>query len=304
MDMIRFSLGAVFLLIGFALFLFLGINPFAADTNPIRKRRLSISGSRLKAAEKMRIRFTTLLRQTGYTMKKFVILTAAAVVGGFLAGILLFNNTGLAAMAAFCFIPVPYFYLHIKSSKAAREEIEGLENTMSVITNAYAASDDLIKAIESYIEESNRYVPVHLRKPTPFDEFVSEIKLINPNVEHGLYRLSAKIKNRYFVEWVKMLILCHHDRRLKFALFPIIKSMNDAKTMQVEHDSMMVRVWRDYLMTVAMMFSVIPLMRFSNAQWFAILTQTFLGKALISLMLLTALATSFYVLKITKPANR
>jgi len=101
-----------------------------------------------------------------------------------------------------------------------------------------------------------------------------------------------------------MLILCYHDRRLKFALFPVIKSMNDAKTMQVEHDSMMVRVWRDYLMTVGMMFSVIPLTRFSNAEWFVILTETAIGKALITVMLITALASSFYVLRVTKPVNR
>ena len=143
-----------------------------------------------------------------------------------------------------------------------------------------------------------------LRKPTPFDEFVSEIKLINPNIEHGLYRLSAKINNRYFSEWVKMLILCNRDRRLKFALFPIIKSMNDAKSMQIESDSMMTRVWRDYLMTVGMMFSIIPLMRFSNAEWFAILTETPIGKALILGMLFTAIATAFYVMKITKPVNK
>ena len=101
-----------------------------------------------------------------------------------------------------------------------------------------------------------------------------------------------------------MLILCNRDRRLKFALFPIIKSMNDAKSMQIESDSMMTRVWRDYLMTVGMMFSIIPLMRFSNAEWFAILTETPIGKALILGMLFTAIATAFYVMKITKPVNK
>jgi hypothetical protein len=101
-----------------------------------------------------------------------------------------------------------------------------------------------------------------------------------------------------------MLILCYHDRQLKFALFPIIKAMNDAKSMQIESDGMMVRVWRDYLMTVGLMFSVIPMMRFSNAEWFSILTQTTIGKLLIVIMLLTALATAFYVMKITKPVNR
>ena len=175
---------------------------------------------------------------------------------------------------------------------------------MSVITNAYVSCDDIVKAVELYVEEKNRYLPPHLRTVTPCDEFVSEIKYVNPNIEHGLYRLAAKIRNRYFAEWTKILILCHHDRRLKFVLYPIVKAMNDAKSMQVESDGMMVRVWRDYLLTAGLMFSVIPLMRFSNAEWFSILTTTAIGKLLVVLMLLTALGTAFYVLRATKPANR
>jgi hypothetical protein len=97
----------------------------------------------------------------------------------------------------------------------------------------------------------------------------------------------GKDQKRYFAEWVKMLILCYHDRRLKFALFPIIKAMNDAKSMQIESDGMMVRIWRDYLMTAGLMFSVIPMMRFSNAEWFSSLTHTTIGKLLIVIMLLT-----------------
>ncbi len=57
-------------------------------------------------------------------------------------------------------------------------------------------------------------------------------------------------------------------------------------------------------MTVGMMFSVIPLMRFSNSEWFSILTGTTIGKTLIVVMLLIALATSFYVMRVTRPANR
>lgn len=301
---IQISLILVFALISLSLFLLLGLNPFAAEQNPLKKRRLHLTGTKLKITERIAIRFQTLFRQTGYTQKKYLVMTVAAAAGGFLAGLMLFNSAELAAVVSVCLTPAPFFYLTVKSATAAREEIEGLENTMSIITNAYAGCDDIIKAVETYVEEKNRYIPVHLRTPTPFDEFVSEIRLINPNVEHGLYRLSAKIKNRYFAEWVKMLILCYHDRRLKFALFPIIKAMNDAKSMQIESDGMMVRVWRDYLLTAGLMFSVIPMMRFSNAEWFSILTQTTIGKLLIVIMLLTALATAFYVMKITKPVNR
>jgi len=301
---IQISLIVVFMLISLALFLLLGLNPFAAEQNLLKKRRLYLTGTKMKITERIAIRFQTLFRQTGCTQKKYLVMTGAAAAGGFLAGLMLFNSAELAAVVSVCLTPAPFFYLTVKSATAAREEIEGLENTMSIITNAYAGCDDIIKAVETYVEEKNRYIPAHLRTPTPFDEFVSEIRLINPNVEHGLYRLSAKIKNRYFAEWVKMLILCCHDRRLKFALFPIIKAMNDAKSMQIESDGMMIRVWRDYLLTAGLMFSVIPMMRFSNAEWFSILTQTTIGKLLIVIMLLTALATAFYVMKITKPVNR
>lgn len=304
MNPIHLTLITVFVLISLSLFLLLGLNPFAAEQNPLKKRRLILTGTKLKTTERIAIHFATLFRQTRCTRKKFLVMVLVSAAGGFVAGILLFGSAGLAAFMSACVTPAPYFYLTVKSSAAAREEIEGLENTMSVITNAYAACDDIIKAVETYVEEKNRYVPAHLRVPTPFDEFITEIRLVNPNVEHGLYRLSAKIKNRYFNKWVKTLILCHHDRRLKFALFPIIRAMNDAKSMQIESDGMMVRVWRDYLMTAGLMFSVIPMMRFSNAEWFYILTQTAVGKLLIILMLLIALATAFYVMRATKPSNR
>jgi hypothetical protein len=304
MNSIHLFLILVFALVSLALFLLLKLNPFTVEQNPLKKRRLYLTGAKLKTAERIAIRLQTLFRQTSCTRKKFFMMMLATAAGGFLAGMMLFNSPDLATVAAAGLLPAPYIYLTVKSATVAREEIEGLENTMSVITNAYASCDDIIKAIELYVEEKNRYLPIHLRTITPFDEFISEIKYINPNIEHGLYRLSAKIRNRYFAEWTKMLILCHHDRRLKFALYPIVKAMNDAKSMQVESDGMMVRVWRDYLLTAGLMFSVIPLMRFSNAEWFSILTATAVGKLLVVLMLLTALGTAFYVLRATRPANR
>lgn len=304
MNPIPCTLTAVFLLTSLALLLLFRLNPFSIVENPLKKRRLILAGTKLKITERIALHFATLFRQTRCSKKKFVVLLILSVSGGFFAGLLLFTNGGLAAVMAACVLPAPYFYLTVKSSAAAREEIEGLENTMSIITNAYAGNDDIIKAVELYVEEKNRYIPVHLRTPTPFDEFVSEIRLINPNVEHGLYRLSAKIKNHYFSEWVKTLILCHQDRRLKFAFFPIVKAMNDAKSMQVESDGMMVRVWRDYLLTAGLMFSIIPMMRFANKEWFFLLTHTAVGKLLIILMMVTALATAFYVMKATKPSNR
>lgn len=189
---IQISLILVFALISISLFLLLKLNPFAVEQNSLKKRRLYLAGAKLKITERITIRFQTLFRQTRCTRKKFLVMVFASGIGGFVAGLLLFGNTGLAAVMAACVLPAPYFYLTVKSSAAAREDIEGLENIMSIITNAYAGNDDIIKAVELYIEEKNRYIPVHLRTPTPFDEFITEIRLVNPNVEHGLYQVRSQ----------------------------------------------------------------------------------------------------------------
>lgn len=110
MNTIQISLAFIFLLVTLALFLLLKLNPFEAEKNPLKQRRLYIAGGKLKITERIVIRFTTLFRQTGYTLKKFMIKVAASVAGGFLGGVLLFNSAGLALIAAVCFIPAPYFF--------------------------------------------------------------------------------------------------------------------------------------------------------------------------------------------------
>jgi tight adherence protein B len=46
------------------------------------------------------------------------------------------------------------------------------------------------------------------------------------------------------------------------------------------------------------------MMKFANAEWFFLLTQTTIGRLLIIHMMVIALATAFYVMKATKPENR
>lgn len=299
----------IFTLLFLGLMLFFNIRPFkrekrvAFTQNIVQTKREGITKRRLKKGEQILIKLETLLKQIGSNMNRFYLMMTASFLLGGIVGSLLFDDLLLALITGITFLPLPYFYITLKVQSTLRRETESLENTMAIITNAYTGCDDIVRSVEVYIKEKNRYVDEMYRKPTAFDEFVSEILMINPNVERGLLVLSAKIDNRYFSEWAKMLVLCHHDRRLKFALFPVIKAMNDAKSMQLESDTQMLQVWREYFLTVALMFGIIPIMRFSNGAWFSILTETPIGKGLIILMLVMALITSFFVMKITKPIN-
>jgi len=299
----------IFILLGASLLMLFNISPFRRDKrvaftqNIIKTKREGITKKRLRWSERRLIRLETLLSRMSSSLPKFYGMMAMSFLIGGVIGMMLFDDLLLSIITGITFLPLPYFYVILRAQTILRRETESLENVMAIVTNAYMGCDDIVRSVEIYNREKNRYVDEAYRKTTPFDEFVSEILMINPNVERGLLVLSAKIDNRYFSEWVKMLVLCHHDRRLKFALYPVIKAMNDAKSMQLESDTQMLQVWREYFLTVALMFGIIPIMRFSNGEWFAILTQTFIGKALIILMLLMALATSFFVMKITKPVN-
>jgi len=299
----------IFTLLLTGLLLFFRVSPFqrrkkvAFTQNIIQSKREGITKKRLRRGEQLLIRLESLLKRANGSWTQFYGMMALSFLLGGLVGMMLFDDLILSVITGITFLPLPIFYLTLKVQSAISRETESLENVMAIVTNAYMGCDDIVRSMELYIREKNRFVAEEYRRPTPFDEFVSEILMINPNVERGLLVLSAKIDNRYFSEWVKMLVLCHHDRRLKFALYPVIKAMNDAKSMQLESDTQMLQVWREYFLTVALMFGIIPIMRFSNEQWFAILTETPIGKALIILMLVTALGTSFFVMKITKPIN-
>lgn len=51
MNLIAFALVAIFALISLALFLLFNLNPLAAEQNPLQKRRLVLTGTKLKITE-------------------------------------------------------------------------------------------------------------------------------------------------------------------------------------------------------------------------------------------------------------
>ncbi len=63
----------------------------------------------------------------------------------------------------------------------------------------------------------------------------------------------------------------------------------------------MMSVWKEYFMSIILAFSIIPILRFSNAEWFNILIHTFVGRLLIVLMLVLTIISAFITLKINKP---
>ena len=126
--------------------------------------------------------------------------------------------------------------------------------------------------------------------------------LIDSNIKRALLKLEHKVNNKYFSEWIDILILAQEKSGdYRFILPAVVQSMNDAKRLQIEADTVMMAVWRDYFMSIALSFSIIPLLRWSNATWFEILVGSFAGKMLIVLMLILTVISAFITLKINRP---
>ena len=99
----------------------------------------------------------------------------------------------------------------------------------------------------------------------PFAEFITDVTLIDSNIRRGLRRLELKLNNKYFSEWIDILVLSQEKSGdMRFILPAVIDGMNDAKKLQIEADTVMMNVWKEYFMSIILAFSIIPILRFSK----------------------------------------
>lgn len=286
----------MFVLLTVGAFFIVGINPL--------RRRLTVQEEKFAVVDEVFNRLTlseriyTAIKNTvamgGSNMKLFTIMLIASVIFGSFMGKLLFTDTFLAVITGLALIPVPYIFLKVKSRWYKRSQDELLENTLSLITNSYISCNDIIKAVNENLSK------LDIQKP--FAEFVTDVTFIDSNIRRGLRRLEIKIDNKYFSQWIDIVILSQEKSGdMRFVLSAVIDGMNDAKKLQIEADTVMMNVWKEYFMSIILAFSIIPILRFSNAEWFNILIHTLVGKLLIVLMLALTIVSALLTLRINKP---
>lgn len=275
---------------------------------PRRKNKISISKAavkdkkkdvdekyaKLRFSERVYVAIKNTASMSGISMNVFWFMVVIAAFIGYGVGMFLFNGNLLATATAIVLLPVPYIILNVRSRWYKRNQDELLENSMNLITNSYLGCNDIITAVNENLNKLDIY--------RPFAEFVTDVTLIDSNIKRALRKLELKINNKYFSEWIDILVLSQEKSGdYRFILPAVVQSMNDAKRLQIEADTVMMSVWRDYFTAILLSFSIIPLLRWSNAAWFDILTTSFVGKILILLMLIMTLISAFITLKINKP---
>lgn len=209
----------------------------------------------------------------------------AAVIGNFF----------LVPVAAAGFMFVPFWYIKLTASHFKRDVSAELETALSIITTAYLRSEDILTSVEENLEYLNPPVK------NVFQDFISRIRMIDPNLEEALEDLKGKIANDVFEEWVDALKACLYDRSLKTTLTPIVAKLSDMRIVNAELEYLVFEPRKEFITMVVLVVGNIPLLYFLNRSWYNTLMHTVPGQVMLSITGIVIFVSAAYVVKLTKP---
>ena len=230
--------------------------------------------------------------------KIFMYKWAAVIMAtaGLLIGLTL-DNIPVALVMAVGMGCSPLIAIRIRTGDYLRNLHEKLENAMSIVTNSYISSGDLIGSVESSL---------HLL-PSPvdgiFQQFYSETQLVDSDVIKALCRIRDRIDNRYWWDWCDVLMQCQRDRQTRFALSGIVSRLGEMRRVQIEVDTTIRKQMSDYIITVLIVLGSIPLMGTMMPDWYTMLTTTPAGKITLAVILAAVLATAVWVAQLYRPVE-
>ena len=289
----------VFLLLSTAAFLVLRLDYALLDWITARaERKAKIKSfkkqSRIsKLVDKVLAKCVSLITNSQMPKTAYYILTVVCAVGGYCAGKVIFSSFPIALAVGTFGLIAPLLFFGFRQTKAKTAQLERLASSMMILSNSYVVTEDFITSVRDNLEI--------LEHPEPFKDFLTYVTLMDSSVATGLRRMEAKVNNPYFSQWIDALVLAQDDRSLKYVTVTVVDSMHDVLSVQAESDAAMYAVWRDYLMTLIMIFSVPLIFKFTLADAYLTLTGSLVGQSMFILLLAAVIFSVFRALKINKP---
>ena len=289
----------VFLLLSAAAIFFLRLDYALLDWITARaERKAKIKSfkkqSRIsKLVDKVLAKCVSLITNSQMPKTAYYILTVVCAVGGYCAGKVIFSSFPIALAVGTFGLIAPLLFFSFRQTKAKTAQLERLASSMMILSNSYVVTEDFITSVRDNLEI--------LEHPEPFKDFLTYVTLMDSSVATGLRRMEAKVNNPYFSQWIDALVLAQDDRSLKYVTVTVVDSMHDVLSVQAESDAAMYAVWRDYLMTLIMIFSVPLIFKFTLADAYLTLTGSLVGQSMFILLLAAVIFSVFRALKINKP---
>jgi hypothetical protein len=299
MTTILYSYLAVFLLLSTAIFLFFRLDIPLRDS----MKRSSVKHSKIKLFKKQ----TTLGRMLASLAEKrrhliehsempkaaYYFLTVACAGVGFFAGRVVYNSLLISVVVSMMGLFAPLLLFSFRQTKAKSARLDRLAASMMILSNSYLVTEDFITTVQDNVDD--------LEYPEPFRDFLTYVTLMDSDINKGLRRMEDQVNNGYFSQWIDALILAQDDRALKYVAVSVVESMHDVLQAQQESDAAMYTVWRDYLLTLILIFSVPLVFKILMADAYVALTTSTIGQGLFVLLLVAVVYSVFRALKINRP---
>ena len=289
----------VFLLLSTAAFFFLRLDFALLDWITERaERKAKIKSFKKqskfsKLLDKLLAKCASLITNSQMPKTAYYILTVVCAVGGYCAGKIIFSSFPIALAVGTFGLIAPLLFFSFRQTKAKTAQMERLASSMMILSNSYVVTEDFVTSVRDNLEI--------LEHPEPFKDFLTYVTLMDSSIGKGLRRMEAQVNNPYFSQWIDALVLAQEDRSLKYVTVTVVDSMHDVLSVQAESDAAMYAVWRDYLMTLIMIFSVPLIFKFTLADAYLTLTGSLVGQSMFILLLAAVIFSVFRALKINKP---
>lgn len=237
-----------------------------------------------------------ILRMTGREAKFPAICAMSLLL--FLVGAsfaFLIGNFFLVPVLAAGMMFIPFWYIRLTAAYFKKAISAELETALSIITTSYLRNEDIQTAVEENLEYLNPPVK------SAFAEFLTRIKLVDPDVDAALRDLSTKIDNAVFREWVAALLTCRYDRGMKTTLTPIVAKLSDMRIVNGELENMVFEPRKEFIVMQILVLGNIPLLYFLNQEWYDILMHTPMGQIILAVCAAVLSISTAAVIKLTQP---
>lgn len=205
------------------------------------------------------------------------------------------GNLFLAPVLAIGLMFVPFWYVKTTATNYKKAISSELETALSIITTAYLRNEDIITSIDENVHYLN--APVK----SVFENFISRIKLSNPDLTAAILDMKQHIDNEVFHEWCDSLILCQNDRSLKSTLTPIVNKLSDMRVVNADLEYMVTGPRKEFITMALLVIGNIPLLYMLNKTWYNSLMNTIPGQIILAVSAVGIFVATAIVIKLTKP---
>lgn len=237
-----------------------------------------------------------ILRLTGRSSRFSMICAASLLLFAVGAAIaILLENVFLVPVMAVGLMFLPFWYVRLTATHYKNSVAAELETALSIITSAYLRNEDILTAVDESVQYLNPPVK------SVFAEFLTQVKLINSDVEAALHAMKPKIENEVFHEWCDAIAACQYDRSLKTTLTPIVSKLSDMRIVNADLEYLVSEPRKEFIIMAMMVAGNIPVMYFLNKSWYHTLMHTVVGQIILAVCAAAIFISAARVIRLTRP---